>query len=78
MEKKFLKKLETENPTSFGRVSIEDEIAFVLIERVFSMNMIHEFQLSHKGVSKVSERARERSEQAKRAQWSTALQSELA
>ena len=43
-----------------GRVSSDD------IKHVLAWTQTHEFQLSHEGVSEVSERAHERSERAKR------------
>ena len=51
-----------------GRVSSDDQNEFVPVKRAYSENTyIQEFQLTHKGVSKVSERARERSKLAKQA-----------
>ena len=47
------------------KVSVRWVEGLFLVERVHSVNT-YVFQLSHKGVSKVSERARERS---KRAKW---------
>ena len=49
-----------------GEFLVKMKNAFVSIERGHWTH-IHEFQLSHEGVSEVSEQAHERSKQAKRA-----------
>ena len=49
----------------FGRVSSEDEKRVCFCETHSQREHIQEFQLSHEGVSDMSERAREQSNRAK-------------
>ena len=63
---------------NLGRVSSERQKNVFPWNAITAWRHIQEFQLSHEGMSEVSEQAREWSEQAKRVQQSRALWSERA